>query len=338
MHIPPTYQLTRKITVSLQEIERLKARLDYYATDKTLEKYSRQKSLLKSSLFSARIEGNPQTLEQFENGGWINSREKQKLEVANLYRALEYVLSKSWRSDVTLDDLKFIHNQVMDGLSRETGFLRTEPSAIYNTAGIAIYVCPLPNEIKPLLQQLLVYVNQDFEPIIPIKTALSHIVFEKIHPFLDGNGRLGRLLIHLVLKKWQYDFRGLAPVEEYLDNNRQTYYDLLAENKQDRTEFIEFFLEGLIYGLKIGVSEKEIQKNKLQTPEQKLPPRRYEILQIIKDHKIVSFDFIKRRFFAIPSRTLRYDLKQLTDKQFIQKRGVTRGVVYEIIETEKKVT
>ena len=63
--------------------------------------------------------------------------------------------------------------------------------------------------------------------------------------------------------------------------------------------------------------------------ERTLLPRRYEILQIIKEHKQVSFNFIKRRFMAVSSRLLRYDLKKLKDKGFIIKRGVTKGCVYE---------
>jgi 8-oxo-dGTP diphosphatase len=63
--------------------------------------------------------------------------------------------------------------------------------------------------------------------------------------------------------------------------------------------------------------------------EDYLLPRRFEILQIIRDHQQVSFDFIKRRFMAVSDRLLRYDLKKLQDDGFIKKRGVTRGAIYE---------
>ena len=64
--------------------------------------------------------------------------------------------------------------------------------------------------------------------------------------------------------------------------------------------------------------------------ERTLLPRRYEILQIIKEHKRISFDFIKRRFMAVSSRLLRYDLKKLREAGFIIKRGVTKGALYEL--------
>lgn len=65
--------------------------------------------------------------------------------------------------------------------------------------------------------------------------------------------------------------------------------------------------------------------------EDNLLPRRFEILQVIRDHKIISFDQIRRRFLGVNQRTLRYDLKSLADNGFIRKRGVTKGVYYEII-------
>lgn len=63
--------------------------------------------------------------------------------------------------------------------------------------------------------------------------------------------------------------------------------------------------------------------------EDSLLPRRFEILQVIKDHKMVNFDFIKRRFFGVNDRTLRYDLKKLVETGLVRKRGVTKGVYYE---------
>ncbi len=65
------------------------------------------------------------------------------------------------------------------------------------------------------------------------------------------------------------------------------------------------------------------------TDETSLLPRRAEIFYLIRDHKLVNFDFIKRRFMRVNERTLRYDLKKLQDTGFIRKRGVTNGVHYE---------
>jgi Fic family protein len=325
--IPPQYTLNQNITTLLKDIEHLKTKFDLTPQEKTVEKFSRKKSILKSAVYSARIEGNPKTLEEVSVKSIKNSDDKHQLELSNLYKALEFILSEPWENELTAEDLKNIHALVLSGLSSQAGSLRQEPSAIFNEAGAAIYVCPPPQEIGKLLKSCLLYVNKENEPFIPIKAALSHYSFEKIHPFLDGNGRVGRILVHLIFKKWNYDLRGFVDFEEYLDNNRSTYYDLLNLNRKDITKFIEFFLETLSVSFAKAIQERS--KTKPRNKEEILPARRFEILHVIRDHRQVSFNFIKRRFMAVSDRLLRYDLKSLQDKGFIIKRGVTKGAVYE---------
>lgn len=327
MIIPSQYKLNKNIASLLQEIEHLKTKLDLLPQNKILEKYSRQKSILKSALFSARIEGNTKTLDEISLAGIRSSKEISKIELNNLYKTLEFILKNPWKHNLTTDDLRNLHSLVLKNLSSSAGSLRMESSAIFNIAGVAIYVCPMPEEINELLRQWLNYINNNNEQFIPIKTAISHFSFEKIHPFLDGNGRVGRLLIHLILKKWNYDLRGLVAFEEYFDNHRDEYYYLLNTNKKDITSFIEFFLEGLKDAFTKTLRSKNF--NKVINKEDLLPLRRLEILHIIREHQQVSLDFLKRRFITISDRLLRYDLKKLQDIGLIKKRGVTRGVVYE---------
>ena len=330
MKIPPSYQLTKKITSLLQEIEKLSAALNLLPQTELAEKYTRQKNLLKSSVYSARIEGNQQRADGLSLSSFKDPKTKGKLEIANLYQALELVISRNWQRKITRKDLKKLHHLVMKGFSSESGFIRQEPSAIFNMAGVAIYLCPMPEDLPDLLDKFFEYLNKDVEEISLVRIGIIHYLFERIHPFLDGNGRVGRLLIHLTLKKYGYDFRGLVSIEEYLDKQRQEYYHVLQSSQQDISPFLELFLQALVYGLNQAVSEKERASG--EKDEDSLPPRRYEILQVIRDHRQVSFDFIRRRFLAVNPRMLRYDLKRLRDKGLIKKRGVTKGVVYEPIE------
>ena len=122
-----------------------------------------------------------------------------------------------------------------------------------------------------------------------------------------------------------YDFRGLIDLEEYLDANRIAYYDLLNLTVKDITPFVEFFINGLV-----DQSNQVINKLKHQTEDtvDTLLPRRQEILNVIRDHQQVSFDFIRRRFLAVPAPTLRYDLRQLINANLVKKLGATRGAVY----------
>jgi len=328
MIIPPRYRLTKNIVSLLNQLEKLKTTLDLLPVNKKLELYHRKKSILKSALYSARIEGNPLTEADIASR---NAQPKDKLESSNLSRAIEFVLRPSWRKPIALDDLKRLHRLTLSGLSDSAGFLRQEPSAIFNSAGIAVYVCPSPAEIRTLLQKLLSYINRKTLDPIPVKALITHLIFEKIHPFLDGNGRVGRLLIHLILKKWHWDLRGLATFEQYLDRRRQQYYDLLSTAGTDATKFVEFFLESLRWSIRQAIKVRKTAAPAKSSKEQNLPPRRLEILNIIRDHRQISFDFIHRRFLAVSGRLLRYDLKKLQDANLIKKLGVTRGAVYEAV-------
>lgn len=328
MHIPPSYTLNSKITRLLSEIDRLTSQLNSLDINELTLKFHRRKSILKSSLYSARIEGNPLNTSSIDN---LNAlpQSKAKIELTNLVRAIEKIESKSWQNDLTESDLLGIHTILMTHLEASAGHFRTEPSAIFNLSGVAVYVCPPPSELKELIQQLIKYINQDSVDPAPIKVALSHFVYEKIHPFIDGNGRLGRVLIHLLMKKYGYNLRGLSAYEEYIDNHRSDYYDLLGTSSGDITNFVEFILESFVSGLSQGVTI--LTQTPPPSKENQLLPRRQEILALIRDHQLVSFDFIHRRFMAVPPRTLRYDLKYLSDHEFILKLGSTKGSLYSIV-------
>jgi len=115
-------------------------------------------------------------------------------------------------------------------------------------------------------------------------------------------------------------------LEEYLEKNRESYYELLAINKKDITAFVEFFLEAVAEQAEKTITGlKDIDQERV---EDSLLPRRREILEIIKDHEIVSFDFIKRRFSKVAQSTLHYDLRKLIQGGFVKKLGSTRGVRY----------
>ncbi len=175
-------------------------------------------------------------------------------------------------------------------------------------------------------KQVVDYINRTAEHFVPIKAVVAHYTFEKIHPFLDGSGRVGRLLIRQILKNGGYDMKGILPVEEYLENHRTTYYQVLEESEKDVTAYVEFMLEAV--AVSAEKAKEMVLNQKEVAPEDLLLPRRAEIFRIIKDHGLMNFDTIRRRFLAINPRTLRYDLKKLQDSGLIHKLGTTKGVFY----------
>ncbi|HEV2339457.1 MAG TPA: Fic family protein [Patescibacteria group bacterium] len=283
----------------------------------------RRKSLLKSSLFSAAIEGNTMTLSQAEQLP-ENTSAKEQLEVVNILRAFSF-LQHTQNPSINRDFILQLHGFVMKDLAEKAnlGKLRMEPSAIFNEAGFAVYVAPPPSDIPILLEQLIQFINSETEQNIPIRAILSHFLFEKIHPFLDGNGRVGRLLLQTILAKEAYHFHWLLSFEEILNERKSEYYGNL--DTADPTAFTEFMLEVLFQS-----SEQVTQliHRGRFNKEDMLLPRRNELLLLIREQQILSLDSIKRRFLKVPERTLRYDLQQLQKEGYILKVGATRGAMY----------
>lgn len=281
-----------------------------------LEINFRKSSLLKSSVYSARVEGFSDTLTF------------PKKESQNLLSAYNYIYSTKAPHSLTLNLTKKLHHLVLKDLSSSPGSFRQQPWAIFNQSGIVIYLAPPFQEVPQLMNEYVGYINslKDHSAVI---AAVAQFIFEKIHPFADGNGRVGRLISSFILEKEGYGFRGLAAFEEYIEEHRLAYYANL-EPTTDCSGFVEFFLEALVSQLKKDIG-KVSQTNHV-LPEDSLLLRRREILNIIRDHPHCTFDFLHRRFSAINVKTLHYDISQLQKAGYIRKLGKTRGVSYRAID------
>src|SRR3989344_2005699 len=325
MLIPPKYRLTPKISELLSSIEASREVIESISIPPEVETNIRRQSTLKSSLYSARIEGNTLVLDELDN---LSSSDKNKLEVLNILKALNWINARK-KKKITLADILMLHKITMANLIgyENLGEFRRNMEAIFNSAGIAIYMPPPPRLVSSLMQKLLRYAGSSREKFIPIRSCLAHYTFEKIHPFLDGSGRVGRLFIQQILSMNNYGMKGILSLEEYLDNQRSEYYRMLEEPEKDATDYLEFILEAIAETAEKG-KRVILEKQKPQI-EDFLLPRRAEILRLIKEQKMINFNQIKRRFLKVNERTLRYDLKKLQDQGLIRKLGTTRGVYYQ---------
>ncbi len=323
MKIPPSYQITPEI---LELIAKIDANRIYFNSIPILpqvkEKIQRI-SLLKSSLYSARIEGNPLTIENVQTAG----EKEKKLEVFNILSAIKFIAKEKEANNLlSRKDILDLHRLVMKDISGAAGYFRREMGAIFNQAQVAVYMSPPPNQILPLLDNLFSYINSGTEKFPIITAFISHLVFEKIHPFIDGNGRVGRLLIFDILHRKNWRFSLNIVLEEYLDEHKEDYYYYLDIGLKKPEEYLLFMLRAFWQQTEKIKSQIERESQKSETVI--LPPRQEEIYHIIADHKMASFDTVKRRFLKVPERTLRYDLKKLQEKGLIVKVGSTKGVFY----------
>jgi Fic family protein len=328
MEIPPQFTITNKIITLLAKIEANKAYIQTLKIPDKIITNLTHLTLLKSSVYSAQIEGNSLTPDDIENTEEDDEKQYERQEIENIIQALTTLRENGIPDVIDVPYLLNLHKLIMNKLvhTSQSGVIRREPSAIFDGNGNVIYMTPPPAELNKLIISLLHLINESNDLFPLIKAPLVHLCFEKIHPFLDGNGRVGRLIFQAILAKYHYHFNWLISIEELLQQKKHTYYYLLEQN--DATGFIEFMLEILL-------EESERLKNQIDelaspTEEDFLLPRRREILEIIRDHTVVSVEQIQRRFLKVPGRTLRYDIQQLEKQGLIRKIGTTRGAMYQI--------
>lgn len=323
------YKENKKIKNYLIRLDVLRQVFDSLPSFPSLENNLRRESLLRSSVFSARIEGNPLTPAHIHRVTKAQKGDTKKIEIFNLLRAYRQIAGRGARKTLSIPFILKLHEVVMRDLSFDAGHFRHQPWAVFNQAGIAVYVAPSPGGLKQLMDEYVQMINASRHST-PVTAAIAQFSFEKIHPFADGNGRVGRLLSAYLLRVGKYGMRGLIPLEEFIDEHREQYYDVL-EPTRNVTPFVEFFLKGL--NIQAEIVLKKFKQSEI-SPEDALLPRRREILEIVQDHPFCTFNLIVRRFPAVNPKTLHYDLLKLQEDGYIKKIGKTKGSVYRAISGE----
>ncbi len=211
----------------------------------------------KEAILSAQIEGVQATLTDlldYEGDPESGPPDKNIQEVCNYLEALHYgrkQIKHPQGLPLSLRLIKEMHKRLMRsvrGSSKGPGTFRKSQNWIGGTRpGNAHFVPPPPKEMLHSLQQLESFFHQKNEMHPLIKIAMIHVQFETIHPFLDGNGRLGRLLIALLVEIWQLLDARLLYLSLFFKRNRQEYYQSLDSVRfQGNFEaWILFFLEGI---------------------------------------------------------------------------------------------
>ena len=198
------WKITSRADQLILELEAVKLLLDSLPQQLYQESFLRQKSLLKSSVYSARIEGLPDT---------VDSPKKAS---QNLLFAYRLIFANRSPRRLSLPFIHKLHRLVLRSLSTSAGHWRHEPWAIFNQAGVAVYLAPFFSDLPQLMNEYIRFLDRlTIHPAV--KAAIAQFIFEKIHPYADGNGRVGRLVSAFVLDRHGYGLRGLAPLEEYLE-------------------------------------------------------------------------------------------------------------------------
>ena len=210
------------------------------------------------AVLSSRIEGTLATEEElllFEVNPSSEAKTPDVREVANYVRALEYGLERMKELPVSLRLIRELHERLLEGVrgaDRRPGSFRTIQNYIAKPGQPiqdARFVPPPPTELGPALDQFEKFLNPNSGLPLLIELALTHYQFETIHPFVDGNGRIGRLLLSLLLCERGPLAKPLLYLSAYFEKNREQYVDLLLGVSRSGAwqEWIQFFLRGVAF-------------------------------------------------------------------------------------------
>ena len=314
----PPYQITEnilKLVVSISERLGEISATHLYKPPTELRKKNRIKTI-QSSL---EIEGNTLTEKQITallDDRRVIAPQKDILEVQNAIKVYEQLRMFNPNK---LTDLEKAHSILMNGLIEDSGKLRAKNVGIVKGSKVE-HLAPSGDMVKGLMNDLFNYLKTD-KDILLIKSCVFHYEFEFIHPFLDGNGRMGRLWQTLILMQ-QYPVFEFLPVESLIKENQKEYYKVLSVSDKSghSTPFIEFMLNIILQAL----------GNLLKTKNRTLTTQdRIELYKdIVKENQFSRKDYLLN-FKDISQATASRDLKWAVLQNILIKVGDKRLTKYQ---------
>ena len=251
----PPFEINERIMADVIEIAELVGRVS--VTDKiSMNPTLRRTNRIQTIYSSLAIEQNTLDIEQVTailSGKRVIAPLKDIAEVKNAYEIYD---NMDKLNPYSIDDLLKAHSVMERGLLNEAGEFRSRPVGVADSEGNILHFGTLPQYVPKLVQELLEWTEKS-EIHLLIKSCVFHYEFELIHPFADGNGRMGRLWHTLLLSKWNPIFAWL-PIESIIHDNQSEYYNAInvSNNNGNSTVFIEFMLSVIKQALQESINDK----------------------------------------------------------------------------------
>ena len=229
--------------------------------------------------------------------------------IAEVQNAFEIYDRLDELNPYSIDDLLTAHAVMVRGLRDDAGEFRSRPVGVVDSQGNILHFGTLPAYVPQLVEELLDWTENDETPLL-IKSCVFHYEFELIHPFSDGNGRIGMLWHTLLLSKWHPLF-AWVPVESIIHDRQSEYYQAInnANNAADSTCFIEFMLSAIKDALLEVTAQPSEVKPKAETREQ-------AILDYLSKHGEIANNDV-RKLLSVSAATANRVLNGMAEKGMI---------------------
>ena len=324
----PPYTITTEILKLTSEISELISDIKHidkrYAT-LTL----RKKNRIKSITGTLQIEGNSFDEEKVTNvinGKTVFGTTREIEEVKGAVEAYDNIDHYDYKNE---KDLLMAHKFLMKNILHNAGTYRNSNVGVGGKDGVT-HVAPPPNVVPQLMGDIFGWLKTTDEHLL-IVSCVFHYEFEFVHPFSDGNGRVGRLWQTVILKSFK-DFFSFIPIESMVKNNQQKYYQALEASGVvgESTPFIQFMLEI------ISKSLKEYIKNSKNSVPKSVPKnvplkRTIEIVNLMKKDKNITLSQIAD-ILGVSSKTIKRDITKLKNENKIVRVGGLKGGHWEVLK------
>ena len=325
MYQPP-FEITSKIIELISKISEKIGEINSLQNSPHQIKL-RKANRIKTIHSSLAIENNSLSIEQITaiiDGKRVLGNPNEIKEVKNSIQAYDLLLSLNPYNE---KDLLKAHELMMQDLVDRNGKYRTDGVGIFDGEKV-VHLAPPANRVPELMFDLFEWLKtSDVHPLI--KSCVFHYEFEFIHPFQDGNGRMGRLWQTVILKDWKEVFAWL-PVETLIKENQKEYYNALgvSDSAADSTKFIEFMLTLILN----TIEEIIVTENKVtQKVTQKVTVNQQKILDVIKNKPFITQEELAS-IVGIARKNIISNMKKLQENGLIKRIGADKNGYWQVEE------
>ena len=324
MYIPP-FTITTKIIDLISRISEKVGEINSLENSPHRVELRKQ-NRIKTIHSSLAIENNSLSIEQITaiiEGKRVLGSPNEIMEVKNAIQSYELLLSLNPCEE---KDLLKAHSLMMKNLVTRNGKYRNDGVGIFDGEQV-VHLSPPADRVPALMADLFEWLKtSDVHPLI--KSCVFHYEFEFIHPFQDGNGRMGRLWQTVILKDWKDVFAWL-PVETLVKENQAEYYKALSvsDSNADSTLFTEFMLSMILRAIEEII---ETEKKVTVKVTQKVTVNQKKIIEAIKQNPFVTQDELAK-IVGISRKSIIQNMKKLQENGIIQRMGADKNGQWKII-------
>lgn len=355
----PKYTITTSVLKNIGLVEAAKEVIENAPIVPAWEAKFQDEARLRAAHYGTALEGNDLTLNEARavmegNSDNVVAKGRDVQEVINYRRVLDFIEDSSGKSgesgglgfNYTKELVMDIHKLVVEKIvpEEQLGKYRISQVVLKNSVtGEVGFRPPQAVDVSPLVDEFLGWLNEEQgrreHPVL--RAAVAHYVLAAIHPFIEGNGRTARAFATLVLFTEGYDIKRFFALEEYFDSHAEEYFgSLMAVSNQttiladrDLTPWMEVFTKALAIELtrikeKVRELSVDIKIKERMGKQISLSSRQMKIMEYVNSHGTLTMKEAKGVLPMVSEDTILRDMRDLMEKQVIDKKGSTKSARY----------